>query len=290
MFGSLGLERIAEVADRLGFDGIELLADPSRYAARTARRILSDRGLSVLSLTPGDADPAHPDRMVRGDAIDRYRRMVDLAAGVGAPLLGFHGAVGRTAPISDRASEERLLLESARAIGEYAGSGGVRLAVEVLNRYESHLIYRAEQAVEFVRQADCPHVGVLLDTYHMNIEEPDPAVAVEAAGSALFALHVADSNRRGIGRGHLPFDALFDRLETIGYEGDVIVESSAPGIGPFAAAESAADVARTMDEAGVSLAWLRNRRKGLQGSGSSMQTIANTTGMPIIPTECNDCC
>jgi len=124
----------------------------------------------------------------------------------------------------------------------------------------------------------------------MNIEEPDPTAAVEAAGSALFAFHVADSNRRGIGRGHVRFDALFDRLERIGYDGDVIVESSAPGLGPFAAAQSDTDVARTMDEAGVSLAWLRNREKGSRESGPSMQTIANTTGMPIIPTECNDCC
>jgi len=108
VFGTLDLDRVAQAASALGFDGVELLADPDRYDPRQACDVLSRYGLAVLSMTPCDADPAHPDPTVRASAVDRYRRMLDFAADVGAPVLGFHGAVGRTAPIDSQEMEARL--------------------------------------------------------------------------------------------------------------------------------------------------------------------------------------
>jgi sugar phosphate isomerase/epimerase len=109
----------------------------------------------------------------------------------------------------------------------------LRVAMEVLNRYESHLLNTAEQAVAFVEEVGLVNVGILLDAFHMNLEEPDPARALSAAGERLFLFHAADSNRRGVGRGHTDFSGLFRALHEIGYPGDVIVECTAPGPDPF---------------------------------------------------------
>ena len=102
-----------------------------------------------------------------------------------------------------------------------------------LNRYESHLVNTVAQALAVVEVADSPALGVLLDTYHMNIEEADLPGAIREAGSRLLLFHVADSNRRAPGRGHIPFPELLAALEGIGYRGPLIVECTAPGPDPF---------------------------------------------------------
>jgi len=258
VFGDRSLDRVAEDVRRIGFDAVEVVADPQRVDAARARRTLAAHGLNVVSMTPCEADPAHPDPRTRSEAVDRYRRMLDLAASIGSPLLGFHGSVGRIRPLSSQHEEERLLLESGMAVADYAAAVGVHLAVEVLNRYESHLLNRCEQALDFVRQIDRAGVGILLDTYHMNIEEADPAVAVRAAGRALHLVHVADSNRRAIGRGHLDFGKLFGELDALDYRGPIAVETVAPTPDPFDAAGKDEEYALAMDEAAETLRWLRS--------------------------------
>jgi D-psicose/D-tagatose/L-ribulose 3-epimerase len=118
-------------------------------------------------------------------------------------------------------------------IAARAAELNLRLAMEALNRYESHLLNTASQAAAFVKQVGVANVGILLDAYHMNIEEADPAAAVLEAGDRLFLLHVADSNRQAVGRGHTDFLGLMRALRRIGYRGDVIVECTAAGPDPF---------------------------------------------------------
>jgi D-psicose/D-tagatose/L-ribulose 3-epimerase len=86
-----------------------------------------------------------------------------------------------------------------------------------------------------VAEVGSDHVGILLDAYHMNIEEADPAAALRLAGERLWLYHAADSNRQGIGRGHTDFGAQVAALVDIGYVGPIILECTAPGPDPFAA-------------------------------------------------------
>jgi sugar phosphate isomerase/epimerase len=81
------------------------------------------------------------------------------------------------------------------------------LVIEVLNRYESHLLNTGAEAMTFIRDTGMDNVGVLLDAYHMNIEEADSASAISEAGESLWLYHAADSNRQGIGRGHINFES-----------------------------------------------------------------------------------
>lgn len=244
-FGDLPLGEIARRLEALGYEGVELMGDLARYRAAEAAQILSDHGLAIFSLTPENVDLAHPDEAVRRRAIDYYLRLLDFAAGLDHPLVSCHGLVGRVRAVTTGAEEYDLLLRSVRQIAGRAQSLNLRLVMEVLNRYEAHLINTAAEAVRFVADVGAGNVGLLLDAYHMNIEEADPAAALRLAGERLWLYHAADSNRQGIGRGHTDFGAQLIALAEVGYAGPIILECTAPGPDPFTA---------TKDE--HSLSWL----------------------------------
>ena len=233
IFGAEELASTAIFLAEAGFDGVELEGGLQRYQADEVNDILGDHGLAVLSLTPEDVDLAHPEARVRKEAVDYYLRLLDFAAAVGAPVVSCHGAVGRVRALAGHEEEYQHFVTGVRHIATRAGELSLRLAMEVLNRYESHLVNTAAQAVEFVEEVGAPDVGILLDTYHMNIEEADPAGAILDAGERLFLFHAADSNRQAVGRGHTDFLALTRSLGRAGYTGDVILECTATGPDPF---------------------------------------------------------
>ena len=234
-FGDLSLEEIARRLQGLGFDGVELVGDPALYSAKQASGILADHDLRVFSLTPENVDLAHPDDTIRQKAVDYYLWLLDFAAELDKPIVSCHGYVGRIRPVSSIEEEWRLFAHAVRQIARRAAALDLRLVMEVLNRYEAHLVNTASEALAFVEEVGADNVGVLLDAYHMNIEESEPAAALRQAGSRLWLYHAADSNRQGIGRGHTDFAAQMAALGDIGYDGPIILECTAPGPDPFTA-------------------------------------------------------
>jgi D-psicose/D-tagatose/L-ribulose 3-epimerase len=232
-FGPRPLEQILGRVKALGYDGVELHGDLSAFRPQAVRSLLADHGLEVFSLTPDNVDPATPDAAVRAAALDYYRRLVDFAAELGDAIVSFHGLVGRIAPLASLTAEEEVLIDALRTICEHARRAGVRVVYEVLNRYESHLVNTGRAALALIERVGADNLGVLLDAYHMNIEEAAPAEAIRAVGPRLGLFHVADSNREGVGRGHTDFAALARALDEVGYQGPVIVECTAAGANPF---------------------------------------------------------
>lgn len=232
----LGNEPMEEAAARLawlGYYGVELLGDLARYNAQEVNAVLSERRLAVLSLTPENVDLAHPDDGVRQEALDYYYRLLDFAKAVGNPIVCCHGAVGRVRAVTSYDEEWDLYVEGVRRIAQRAQEGGLRIAMEVLNRYEAHLLNTAQEAVRFTKEVGLENVGILLDAYHMNIEEADLRSAILAAKDHLFLFHAADSNRQAIGRGHIDFLGIMRTLNDVGYDGSIIVECTASGPDPF---------------------------------------------------------
>jgi D-psicose/D-tagatose/L-ribulose 3-epimerase len=231
-----GEEPLVETAVRLaaqGYDGVELLGDLEHYEAKAVRRTLAEHELTVLSITPLNYDLAHPDTAVRAQAVEYYQRLLDFAVAVDCPSVSCHGAVGRVRPIATQAEEYDLLVHSLKLLARRAQALGLTITLECLNRYESHLLNTTAQALQCLADVGSPAVGVLLDAYHMNIEEADPAGAIRAVGQRLALFHVADSNRQAVGRGHTNFAGLLRALREIGYDGSIIVECTAAGPDPF---------------------------------------------------------
>jgi sugar phosphate isomerase/epimerase len=261
MFGDMPLAEIAQRLEKLGFDGVELMGNFSAYTPAQAGQILSDHGLAVLSLTPENVDLAHPDPTVREKAVDYYLQLLDFAVEVGQPIVSCHGCVGRIRAISSQEEEWNVFVKAVRQIGERARILGLTVVMEVLNRYEAHLVNTGAEALDFVAAVGMDNVGVLLDAYHMNIEEASPADALRRVGSRLGLYHAADSNRQAIGRGHTDFDAQLAVLDEINYGGPVIMECTAPGPDPFTAIKDD-------DSLGWLETYLRESRSYLKGAWS----------------------
>ncbi|WP_217897808.1 sugar phosphate isomerase/epimerase [Cobetia sp. QF-1] len=234
-FGPLPIEDIFARTARLGFDGVELHGDLDAFTPDMIRALCQTHRLEVFSLTPGDCDPASPDASDREAAETYYRQLIDFAQALGGARVSLHGLVGRIRPAdgSDQDSEYRHLVEVLTPLCDYAASREVPLVFEVLNRYESHLINTAAQCRRLIQDIGSPQLKVLLDAYHMNIEEPDPVRALAETGDHLGLYHVADSNRGGIGQGHSQLADQFTQLSAMHYDGPIIVEAPAMGPDPF---------------------------------------------------------
>ncbi|MCY3836188.1 MAG: sugar phosphate isomerase/epimerase [Anaerolineaceae bacterium] len=234
IFGAMPLQKMAADLARMGFGGVELRADYEKDSPAEINEIFGDWGLAIFSLTPMDVDLSHPEAKRRHSAIAAYDRLLDFAAALeDEPYVCIHGRVGRIRAQQSAEEESELLVESVSQIAEMAATRRLRLVFEVLNRYESHQVVNCSQALQLLADVGALNLGILLDAYHMNIEESDPVAAIHEAGAALWLYHCADSNRRGLGFGHTDWRAQLAALAEIGYRGPLILECTAVGPDPF---------------------------------------------------------
>ncbi|TMI74562.1 MAG: sugar phosphate isomerase/epimerase, partial [Bacillati bacterium ANGP1] len=218
-----------------GCDGVELLGEPEMWTPDAVRRLLARTGLAPLALTASCKVPqtrrdlAHPDPSIRAEAVAYLVGCLRFAAAIGAPLVQMlPSGESRLAPISSREQEWRWSVEGMQTAGREAERLGVRIAIEPLNRYEAYLVTTTAQALAYLRDVGSPQVGMTLDLFHANIEEPDIPAAIRAAGSRLWHVHVADSNRRGLGGGHLDLFPITVALREVGYSGAMVLEIAPP--------------------------------------------------------------
>jgi len=229
---------------KYGYDGVELVGEPQRYDIQEVKGLCQEFGLSVLSVLgwsifPLERDLAHPDPQMRQKALNYAAECVDLAVAVGAPIVVvIPASAGRTSPIgqldSEKAWKEAVVrewgyaVESVRKAATYAGQKGVLLAIEPINRYESFLVNSTAQGLRLVQEVNSSVVRLHLDTFHMNIEDRDPAEAIREAGSLLVNMHVSDSQRGPVGHGHTDFAAIMKALKEIDYQGALAMEPLPP--------------------------------------------------------------
>jgi D-psicose/D-tagatose/L-ribulose 3-epimerase len=225
------LPRIAQ----LGFSAVELpLEDPTLVDAKRFRRLTHDHGLAVSvcgAFGPG-RDLTHADARVRAATQDYIRSCLDFAADVGAPMFcgPLYAEVGkrRQLPEAERRAEWQLAVDGVRGACEAAAERKLRIAIEPLNRFETDLVHTAADAVRLARDVDHPAAGVMLDSFHMTIEEDDLEQAVLTAGPHLLHVQVSE-NQRGIpGTGLTNWAALARGLRAVDYRGPVVIESFTP--------------------------------------------------------------
>lgn len=245
IFGGRPLTRVIGTLASLEYDAIEAIGEPERKDAGRLDRLVSRSGLRVSGLTASadraERDLAHPDLELRRAAVAYYRGCVDLAVRLGASVVGVvPSAEGRLAPIARYEREWRLAVAAAREVAVYAGEHEVGLAIEPLNRYESFLVNRLEQAAAFASDVGIAGVGVVADLFHMNIEESDPAGVLENVSAPLMEVHLADSNRRGLGRGHLSLAEIGRALAGRNFAGTFVVECMPSSPDPFTVSDTAA--------------------------------------------------
>ena len=226
------LKYVEKVA-RLGFDVIEIAAQHlNSYAPAHIDEIARAAKANGLAITAGlgpspqrnlsSADPA-----IRKAGRAFFEETLTNLARLDARIIG--GALHSYWPVDyskpvDREGDRARGLEGITSLADFAANCGVTLCLEVLNRFENHVLNTAQEGVDFVREVGKPNVKVHLDTFHMNIEENSFAEAIRAAGPLLGHFHTGENNRRVPGKGLLPWHEIGGALREIGYEGAVVME------------------------------------------------------------------
>ncbi len=192
--------------------------------------LLDKYGLKVTALATGQGclhdqlclSSTNPD--IHAAAVKRLQKIIDLAVVLNAEVI-LGGVRGKLEGSEDnRASQKAMVLDGVRQCCEYARPLGITLLVEAINRYETNFLNSAAETVKFIGEVGESNLKVLLDTFHMNIEEVDLPTAIRMTGKALGYLHFVDSNRQSPGQGHIDLLSVLKTLSEIGYQGVVSAE------------------------------------------------------------------
>lgn len=222
-----------EKVKRLGFDILEVACgDFHRQDDASFRSLATAARENDLILTGGYGPRAEHnlgsvDSAVVRNAFAFYAdifRKMDIA-----DIRSIGGALYSYWPVDfaqdlDKAGDLERSISGMRHLADMAAAYGITLNMEVLNRFEGYLLNEAAEAVEYVRAVGKPNVKVMLDTFHMNIEEDSFAAAIRLAGKDLGHLHVGEANRKPPCDGRMPWREIAGALHEIGYDGNVVME------------------------------------------------------------------
>ena len=224
-----GLEEALEKSAAAGFRLIEfayLRPELFDLDALARRAQALDLEITVTMGLPAAADVSSEDADVvrAGEAL--LANAVAAVRDVGGTRLG--GILYSAHRKYDTKPTERGWKNSVAAIAraaETAKAAGVDLVLEVVNRFETNLLNTTAQGLAFIEETGSDAVTLHLDTFHMNIEEANPAAAIRLAGDKIGYFHIGESNRGYLGDGVIDFDAIFDALLDIDYANDITFES-----------------------------------------------------------------
>jgi sugar phosphate isomerase/epimerase len=208
-----------------GYDGVELaIRDPKLVDADELIRVVTSHGLDIPAIGTGQAwgeeglSYTDPDPTVRAAAIERTQSHIPFAARTGAAIIiGLLRGIVRPGVSQEQAMD--WLVDALRQCCAAAKPHGVRLALEPICRYETTLINNLRQGLNLLELVGAENMGLMPDTFHMNIEEPVIEDSIRAAGDRIFHFHVADSHRWYPGCGHLDFASILEVLYATGYPG-----------------------------------------------------------------------
>lgn len=215
----------------LGFDILEIGGTPlPDYTQADVKKLKAAADANQIELTVGYGPAAAHNvgnREVRAGALEWYKRLFSVMEQLDSKVLG--GALYSYWPVDyskavNKEDDWKNAIEGMRLLAEEAAGYGIALNLECLNRFENHIINTAGEGTAFVREMGMDNVWVMLDTFHMNIEETSIADAIRTAGSRLGHFHTGECNRMVPGKGRMPWREIGEALRDIGYDKAVVME------------------------------------------------------------------
>ena len=222
-------------AKELGFDAIDIgMMGPEGFPTNQVKQKIKEVGIGAASTWPGsrDANILNPDPEIRKRGIEWLKKAVDINAEIGSKVIGglTFGAAGYLTGRPRTQEEWDWSVECMREVALYAkDKSDLILGVEPVNRFETHFLNIAEDAVKYCKDVGTGNVKVHLDSYHMMREETNFTKAVEACGKKYLGyVHVCENNRGIPGTGLVPWKEFFTALKRVGYEGPLTIEAFDP--------------------------------------------------------------
>lgn len=234
-FGTIDLAMLPRMK-AAGMDFVELLVpEPGELDIEAAKSALEAAGLGVVlaARVNPQRDLAAQDETAHRAGIAYLRGCVDTALALGARLVGgpLYGApmvfAGRApAPIDEDERQRRIdrVVSGLRAASAYAADHGVMLGLEPLNRFETDIANTTRHGLDLAAAVGSPALGVMLDTFHMNMEDPDLGAAIRRAGDRLVHFQANENHRGFVGSGHIDWPSIARALAAIGYRGPITLE------------------------------------------------------------------
>ena len=208
-----------------GYEAVELqIADPAEFDEERVGRALNAAGYALCAFQTGSTYYSRgnclctADKAIRQRTIALLKSFVELAARWKAVIV-FGSLQGRLSNEPDRAVGASRIRDAIREVGQYASDKGITLAFEPVQHGEVGFHNTIAEVAELVRGLNLPAVRMMIDTFHMNIEEKDMFAPLLAIRNILAHVHLSETNRDVLGTGHWPTAAFLDQLEKIGYQG-----------------------------------------------------------------------
>lgn len=217
-------------AAALGYQGLEVhTRETACLDYSEIKKVSADCGVAIAAVatgrlnTQGKVSLTDDRPYITDSAMNGMRAYIEMAAKLGADII--IGWARGTVPEGQNPERylERLA-QNLKIIGRQAGEQGVKIFIEVINRYETNIFTTAKETMDFIEAWDIPNSYLHLDTFHMNIDETDPTQAIRICGKKLGYVHVADNTRCYPGSGILDFGSCLNVLDEIGYDGYISVE------------------------------------------------------------------
>ena len=226
---------LIKTAKNLGFEVIDLLiSHPEDFPVKEVRDITKSIGIEPTTITVlnRETNLIDPDIKIRKAGIEFLKKLIDINTAIGSKVLGGvnYAAWGYLSGKPRTEDEWKMSIECMREVANYAKHGGeVVIAVEPLNRFETHFLNIAEDAVKYCKEVGTDNIKVHLDSFHMIREELNFTKAVKTCGKKYLGyVHVCENNRGIPGTGLVPWKEFFSALKSIDYNGPMVIESFDP--------------------------------------------------------------
>ena len=227
---------LLEKARSLGFSVMDInVSHPERFPVKAVKNKIKEVGIEVVTTIglPGDCNLIDQEPAVRKHGLDTLKLMVDINNEIGSKILGgvIYASWGYLSGKCRTEQEWDWSTEAMKEVAAYSKSkSDLILALEPVNRFETHLINIAEDAVRYCKEVGTGNIKVHLDSFHMIREELNFSKAVQTCGKEYLGyVHVCENNRGIPGTGLVPWKDFFTALKEVGYEGPLVIESFDPG-------------------------------------------------------------
>jgi D-psicose/D-tagatose/L-ribulose 3-epimerase len=234
-FTTASVEELFPKISQMGFDVVEIaVEDPALIDVAKVKKALELYGLkaSICGAFGASRDLTSTDSSVHENCLSYIEACLDICVALDVNFFGgpMYSAVGkaRMIPAEQRKAEWDLAVKNLRKVCLMAEARALKIALEPLNRFESDLVNTAEDVLRMVNDIDHPAAQIMLDGFHMSIEEKDVEQAIITAGDKLIHLQVSENYRGTPGTGQTPWHSYRRGLEAIQYNGIVTIESFTP--------------------------------------------------------------
>ncbi|MEM7370217.1 MAG: sugar phosphate isomerase/epimerase family protein [Bacteroidota bacterium] len=230
---------ILEQIKAVGFDGVEVpIGDEGDHNYKNLGKKLRELDLGCTCVTSifEDGNPASPDPAIRAKAVEQMKWRIDMGAAMGAEVIcgPYHSAFAYFSGEPPREEERKWSAEVMRKAAEYAGTTGVILTPEALNRFECYLYNTLADISTLVEAVDHPNLRMIYDTHHAHIEEKSASDNIQKYAPLISHVHISENDRGTPGSGQVNWEETFQALQEVGYDNWLTIEAFSRNKAEFA--------------------------------------------------------